>query len=97
MRIFLGVGFAPRFRLAGSGGCFAGLAHLFRGDHLTFRDGSREHHEQSAGVVLHASLDAVVDDIHQVDPVLFVFTSHARVSLVGNVVECLCVCVGLVT
>lgn len=30
-----------------------------------------------------------MNDIHKVNPVFFIFSGHAGVSLVGNVVECL--------
>ena len=61
------------------------------GSGLRFDTGDRsgKNHQQSSGVVLHTSLDGVMDDIHQVNPVLLVFSAHAGISLVGDIVECL--------
>ena len=65
------------------------LFGLFRSNHLRLRDGPREHHEEGSCVVLHSSFDTVVDYVHQIHPVLLVFSRHARVALVGDVVESL--------
>lgn len=65
------------------------VSHLFGGGHLALRDGSGEDHEQGSGVVFHASFDTVMDNVHQINPVLFVLSGHAGVSLIGDVVECL--------
>ena len=77
----------------GGGLCFDGnillrlLAGSSRGLLCLYRSG--ENHKQCSGVVLHASLDTVVNHIHKVDPVLFILSGHACISLIGDVVECL--------
>lgn len=71
----------------GSGSYFLCFGILV--DDGSFRNGSRKHHQQSSCVVLHTALDTVVDNIHEINPVLFIFSGHSCVSFVGNVVECL--------
>jgi len=54
--------------------------------------GSLQDHQQGTGIVLHSALDGFVNNIHQIDPMFFIFTSHAGIALVGNVIKGLSVC-----
>ena len=61
---------------------------LLNGDSFSwYRSG--QDHQQSSSVVFHSSLNRVMDNIHEVDPVLLILSRHTTIALVGNVVECL--------